>query len=113
MSQKPETVFRQKVQKALDKIPHAWFESIQQKAIGGTPDILGCVNGFFVALELKADTKSTVSKLQEYKLKQIANANGLGFVVNPSNWLSTLELLHGLSKKDPTQITAAATQNQG
>jgi Holliday junction resolvase len=62
-----------------------WF-SIQQVAINGTPDILGCANGIFVALELKASAKSRRSKLQEYNIKKINDAGGFARFVYPENW---------------------------
>lgn len=87
MSQKPETVFRGKVRRWLSEtFPKGWFESIQQVAIGGTPDILGCIAGWFVALELKASEKATVSPLQLLKLERIRAAGGIGLLVYPENW---------------------------
>jgi hypothetical protein len=96
VSQKPETVFRRKLQKKLDQLPKSWFESIQQKTISGTPDILGCVAGRFVALELKADEKSPISALQELKLERIREAGGVGLVVHPGNAEVAMKLLWGL-----------------
>lgn len=99
MSQKPETVFRQKFQARLKQIDQAWFESIQQKAIAGTPDIIGCVNGYFVALELKATSKDKPTKLQELKLSRIAEANGMAVVVNPDNADHVIDMLIHLSRR--------------
>lgn len=99
MSQKPETVFRAKVDVRLKSIPNSWFESIQQRAIHGTPDKIGCVNGWFVALEIKADENSPVTALQEHKLMKIADANGMGVVVRPSNLDNTIEMLMHLAKE--------------
>ncbi len=97
--QKPETKFRQKVQKELDKLPNSWFESIQQKSFIGTPDILGCCNGHFVALELKATATSAISKMQEHKLKLIGQAGGIGIVVSPENWPNVLPMLRELCEE--------------
>lgn len=83
--QKSETVFRKKVRAVLEKIPNSWWESIQQKTIRGTPDIIGCVNGRFVAIELKSE-KGVLAPLQEYKLNGIIKANGIAFSVRPSEW---------------------------
>lgn len=46
----------------------------------GTPDILACVNGKFVGIEVKRPKGGVVSKLQELKIKQIRNAGGVAFV---------------------------------
>jgi Holliday junction resolvase len=47
----------------------------------GVPDILACINGQFVAFEVKAE-KGKTSSLQEYNIKQIKNSMGLAFVVH-------------------------------
>ncbi len=97
MAAKPETVFRAKARKRLDMIPNSFWESIQQKTINGTPDILGCVNGFFVALELKATPNDEPTALQKLKLQRIVDANGVAFVLHPGNLEVTLELLNNLA----------------
>ena len=100
MSQKPETVFRAKFSKRLALVPNSWWESIQQKTIVGSPDKMGCVNGFFVALEFKATAHSTVTKLQEHKLKLISAAGGLGVVVHPDNADNVFDMLMHLAHKE-------------
>ena len=47
----------------------------------GVPDILACINGQFVAFEVKNGDKGVVSKLQEYNIEQIKKSMGLAFVV--------------------------------
>ena len=46
----------------------------------GTPDILACVNGRFIGIEVKKPTGGVVSDLQKLKLKQIENAGGVGII---------------------------------
>lgn len=46
----------------------------------GTPDILACVNGRFVGIEVKKSKGGVVSELQKLKIKQIQNAGGVAFV---------------------------------
>lgn len=86
MGQKGETKFRKRVDAFLKKVPESWFESIQQKSIHGSPDKIGVVKGLFVAIELKASSKSKVSELQKYKLQKIIDAGGIGMVVDPEGW---------------------------
>lgn len=44
----------------------------------GTPDIIACLNGKFVAIEVKAPGKmSTVSEIQQFQLDKITEAGGL------------------------------------
>ena len=47
----------------------------------GVPDILCCVAGKFVGIEVKKpETKNNVSKLQEYNLDSITNSGGHSIV---------------------------------
>jgi hypothetical protein len=97
MPQKPETRFRMRFRARLDKLPNSWFESIQQKAICGTPDIIGCVNGYFVGLELKAKASNKPTRLQELKLELIRTAKGYSVTVHPGNMEEVLEHLEKLA----------------
>lgn len=51
----------------------------------GTPDILACVNGYFVAIEVKAQAGKP-SELQLAKIRQIREAGGFAYVVYPTGW---------------------------
>jgi hypothetical protein len=106
MAQKPETVFRGRVRKDLTRLQRLYgifFESIAQKAIHGTPDILLCICGRFIGLELKAEN-GKASRLQEIKLQAIAKSGGLGIVAYPSTWKDVYELLEDLAKKDVYEL---------
>ena len=98
MAQKPETVFRAKLRKRLDAIPDTWWESISQKSIIGTPDILGCVGPFFVAIEVKSK-KGKPSPLQQLKIDKIIKTGSLAYVVYPDNMDEILTKLESLSKR--------------
>lgn len=93
--QKPETKFRAKIRPLLDAIPNSWWESIQQKSIRGTPDIIGCLGGYFIALELKSK-KVDAKGLQAYKLQSIRDAYGVALVVHPENWKEVYDYLRSL-----------------
>lgn len=80
-----ETNFKEKVLPLLKALPCSWFEKIQQLAIRGTPDILGCVRGQMVALELKTEDGDT-DALQDWNLNKILKAGGMAIVVTPTNW---------------------------
>lgn len=86
MAKKPETVFKERIQPRLKALKNSWWEKIQQVGVIGTPDILGCVSGIFVALELKKDEKAPIEPLQIHKLKKIEQAGGVAFIVYPENW---------------------------
>ena len=59
-----------------------WSNGVQRK---GIPDILACVNGYFVGIETKADT-GTPSELQLWNVEQIRRAGGFAFVLYPSGF---------------------------
>ena len=62
----------------------------------GVPDILVCLNGQFIGIEVKAD-KGVPSDLQLYQIGKIRNAGGLAFVVYPSGWEQLCEILDNCS----------------
>jgi len=66
--------------------------------ISGTPDILGCVCGIFVGIEIKTET-GVSSALQTYKLNQIVKAGGIGLVIQPSNLDASIQFLENLAKE--------------
>ena len=51
----------------------------------GTPDIIACVNGKFVAVEVKGE-KGKPSDLQLYHIDQIQKAGGYGTVLYPKDF---------------------------
>jgi len=50
----------------------------------GIPDIVGCVNGKFIAIECKAG-KGTTTALQDRELERITAAGGYTFLVRETN----------------------------
>lgn len=61
----------------------------------GTPDILACVNGYFLAIEVKA-TNGKPSELQLAKVDEIRKAGGFAYVVYPSGWERLRDIINGL-----------------
>ena len=70
-----EVNLQNKIITLLKKIPKVWYTKVSDRYITGVPDIIGCINGKFFALELKA-TKGRASKLQEYNINKIKEAGG-------------------------------------
>jgi hypothetical protein len=93
----PETKFKIKVMADLKKLPHILFVKTQQVAIRGTPDILACIKGRFVALELKRSQEERADPLQAHNLDMIEFAGGLAYVVNPTNWPAVYEAMTSLA----------------
>ena len=61
----------------------------------GTPDILACVNGYFLAIEVKA-ANGKASELQLLKINNIREAGGFAYVVYPSGWSKLKAVIDGL-----------------
>lgn len=61
----------------------------------GVPDLLCCINGHFVALEIKSETGKT-SELQFHQLNEINKAGGIGIVLRPSQFEKFKKLVEEL-----------------
>lgn len=79
----PEKKVENDIKKYLDHIG-AYHVKIHGSAFmpAGTPDILACVKGVFVGIEVKKPKGGRVSELQKFKIKQIEQAGGIGIVAN-------------------------------
>lgn len=93
---KAETKFRKSVRKDLNTLPSTAIFPIQQASIKGDPDYILCIQGQFVALELK-DVGERPSPLQQHKLDNVLNAGGSAFVADKSNWPDIFALLKNLA----------------
>lgn len=87
-----ESRLRTNIVKALKNYSGEWFviwqDGHQEK---GLPDILGCYQGKFYALEVKLPGKiHTLSRRQDYVLKRIRDAGGVSGVVTSVNDALTL-----------------------
>jgi hypothetical protein len=83
MSKQPEAKITEKICAYLDsQKPSVWHFKVHggmfQQA--GVPDIVGCKNGRFFALEVKTEA-GTPTKLQEYVMNKIKAAGGISGVV--------------------------------
>lgn len=98
----PEGKFQKDVIKALKTLPNTYFHKHQAGSIRGISDIIGCVNGRFVALELKRDLISTRSQagrivLQRHNIDKINKAGGYGLIVCPDTWEEVFAYLKSIS----------------
>lgn len=59
-----------------------WSNGIQRK---GIPDIIACVNGYFVGIELKAESGKP-SELQKWNIEQIRKSGGIAGVLYPNQF---------------------------
>jgi Holliday junction resolvase len=51
----------------------------------GVPDILACVNGRFVAIEVKAENGKP-TELQKWNVEQIKGSGGIAMILYPQDW---------------------------
>jgi hypothetical protein len=92
----PESIFKGKVLKQLREIPGSWFFKSNERSLKGIPDIIGHVNGRFVAIELKA-TNRPAEPLQEKILFDIQESGAIAFVAWPGNWPQVLARITALN----------------
>jgi len=80
MAATPEAKVKQAVRKILDALDVYYF---MPPGMGmgrsGIPDIIGCLNGEFIAIECKAG-KGKATALQERELLAICNHGGFTFI---------------------------------
>ena len=96
----PEKQFENKVKKYL-KEKNCWFVKYWGGAEftkAGVPDLLCCINGHFVGLEIKSETGKT-RELQFYQLNQINQSGGIGIVLRPSQFEKFKKLVEELLTK--------------
>ena len=81
-----EKSFENKIKKYL-KDNGCWYVKYfaNRMTKSGIPDILACVNGFFVAIEVKA-SNGKPSELQLYHRDEIRKAKGMSIIVYPEQW---------------------------
>lgn len=68
----------------------------------GIPDILACINGYFIAIEVKAQNGKP-SDLQLYHCEKIREANGFAFVLYPSGFDDFKKFVKELRKETFTR----------
>lgn len=76
--------------KKLKAIPRSYWFSKEAGSIRGISDIIGCINGVFVAIEVKRSLEeskkySPRNALQDKFLKDILRVGGKAYKVYPEN----------------------------
>jgi hypothetical protein len=86
------------VQKIVNPVC-GWFFKVWgggfQKA--GIPDLIICVNGFFLAVEMKSDT-GRPTELQKKNVQLINQGNGLGLILYPKGFEQFKEIVKGVKQ---------------
>lgn len=93
MAQTPESKVKKAVREMLDvlKIYH-FMPPANGFGRAGIPDIIGCMDGHFIAIECKAG-KGTTTALQDRELNAILNAGGTTYIARENNIAELKQLL--------------------
>ena len=98
-----EASITKRIMDRLKKEPNSWWFKVHggpsQKA--GIPDIIGCHEGRFVAIEVKAPG-GTLRRLQAYRIGQIMKAEGVAAMVFSVEEVE--RLLNSLAEDHPSDI---------
>ncbi len=70
----------------------------------GIPDIIACINGRFVAFEVKTET-GKLTKLQEITIQKIRNAKGQAFKVTSAAEVTQILAREGLLNESPAKCS--------
>ena len=81
MANKESAVQKALVDAILKDFPGAYVRKIAQSMYShnGIPDLIGCINGNFFAVEVKTE-KGRPSRLQDYEIKLIKEAGGTALI---------------------------------
>lgn len=97
----PEKAFEQRIRRELDKRGHyshkQWGGGNYTKA--GIPDLFCSINGYFVAIEVKAE-RGKIAPLQTHQIGVINHAGGMAFTLRPSQWESFIAWLDWVEMED-------------
>lgn len=82
----PEKNFENKIKDFLDE-QGTWYVKFfaNRMTKEGIPDILACINGYFVGIEVKAQNGKP-SDLQLYHCEKIRKSGGFAFILYPSGF---------------------------
>ncbi|MDT2980647.1 VRR-NUC domain-containing protein [Enterococcus casseliflavus] len=87
----PEKKVENQIKKYLDSL-NAYYLKVHGSMYqpSGTPDILACVAGKFIGIEVKRPDGGVVSELQKSKLRKIEKAGGVAIVARSVEDVSTM-----------------------
>ena len=83
----PEKQFENEIKKYLESLPNTYYFKYWAGPYSksGIPDIIACVNGMFVAIEVKAENGHP-SELQKRNIRLIQESNGYACIVYPKDF---------------------------
>ena len=91
-----EKTFQRKLIKLIEK-NNGYVVKFNASAISkiGVPDLLACINGKFVGLEVKKENGKP-SEIQLWNIEQIKKSGGIAMVVKPSDYENVEKLIEKL-----------------
>jgi Holliday junction resolvase len=96
MAATPESLVKKNVRKLLDELKiYHFMPPANGFGRAGIPDIVGCMDGHFIAIECKAG-KGTTTALQDRELSAIQSHGGTVFIARENNLLELKKLLKDL-----------------
>jgi len=103
-----ESEFHDFIHKELNKI--GVFFKKEAASIRGLPDEIGCLNGVFVAFEVKRNKSEAQKKtgrivLQNHRLKKFRDHKGFALLVYPENWNEVYQELCSRCDVTPLQCS--------
>lgn len=76
-----EQLIQKNILTMLKRDYDAYVVKVMTASVAGVPDILCCIQGLFIGIEVKRpESKGNVSKLQAYNLSSIEKAGGHALV---------------------------------
>lgn len=95
MASTPEKKLKDKIVKVLkEEGVYYFFPATHGFGRSGVPDIVCCVNGNFLAIEVKAGINKPTA-LQVREIEAIRRCNGVAVVANDENW----DMVRGLVRQ--------------
>lgn len=98
-----EKHFEKKI-KAYLQNEDAWFVKFFANSFTkkGIPDVLACVDGYFIGIEVKAENGHP-TELQIYHCEKIRKAGGFAFILYPTGFDKFKEFIENLKKEQWTR----------
>ena len=99
MASTPEKKVKDKIVKVLKEEGVYYFvPATHGFGRSGVPDIVCCVNGNFLAIEVKAGTNKPTA-LQVREIEAIRRCNGVAVVANDENWDTVRALVRQMKEQ--------------
>jgi hypothetical protein len=94
MAATKENLVKKRVKEMLDEMGVYHFSPVQNgMGSSGVPDIVCCLNGFFIGIECKKDAKTAPTALQTQHAEDIKKRKGVVFLANGANTQELGDLL--------------------